>query len=212
MSMDQIQEYRRPLSPVGESPVSPACGASKCPSLGAEGQKPGKENLSSSFFSLQTEDPLRWAGPGRRPTLPRLASFQRPPAQPVRRGQPPGPPGPPQLPAASLRPQSVSRRAAQAPHQELRGATASGRREAGWREAGRRGGVQRSTGGDRLLLQAIQVQNSMKKTQQRSCRQERRTGFTGRVFGQISPCVVSEKLLTVYRLVWPPRPIFPVQV
>ena len=30
MSMDQIQEYRCPLSPVGETPLSPAYSASKC--------------------------------------------------------------------------------------------------------------------------------------------------------------------------------------
>lgn len=30
MSMDQIQEYRCPLSPVGETPLSPAYSASEC--------------------------------------------------------------------------------------------------------------------------------------------------------------------------------------
>lgn len=34
MSMDQIQEYRCPLSPVGETPVSPAYSASKSQRLG----------------------------------------------------------------------------------------------------------------------------------------------------------------------------------
>lgn len=50
MSMDQIQEYRCPLSPVGESPVAPAYSASKCQVWVQEGLKPGEKTSLISLF------------------------------------------------------------------------------------------------------------------------------------------------------------------
>ncbi|CAG04870.1 unnamed protein product, partial [Tetraodon nigroviridis] len=90
VSMDQIQEYRCPLSPGGEAPHSPAYSASECPGWGREGQ----QNTPSSFLPVTRQ---RTHSGGR-------ALAVVPPSPVMRRSSDPqlspsGPDGPPELPA-----------------------------------------------------------------------------------------------------------------